>query len=350
VSTGPSVPALTLDPVADPRWREFVERSPDAGVFHHPAWLALLRDEYGYELTAPCVVDRGGQIEAGIPFARIASPLTGRRLVALPFSDVCAPLVAAGGTAVAQELVHELERLHARSAVRMEIRAEVEQLTGARLSRAHVQHVLVLPDPESAERGSYARSAARRGAARARREGLVCQRRTDAGALDAFYALHLQTRRHQGVPIQPRRFIAALGALLDREMGFVTVVSAGGQPVAGAVFLHFQGALTYKYGASDRAHLDKRPNNLLFMDTIAWAAAAGMRTLDFGRTETANHGLRSFKRLWGAEERPLAYTHLGGGEDGRGAGRGRRVTAAAIRRGPPWVGRAIGAALYRHYG
>jgi len=46
-----------LDPVSDPRWYRFVSGCADALVFHHPAWLTLLRDQYGYEMQAWVVLD-----------------------------------------------------------------------------------------------------------------------------------------------------------------------------------------------------------------------------------------------------------------------------------------------------
>ncbi len=85
----------------------------------------------------------------------------------------------------------------------------------------------------------------------------------------------------------------------------------GGRPVAAAVFLRGRDHLTYKYGASDRAALAMRPNNLLFPEVIRWACEAGCRELDFGRTDLDNDGLREFKRGWGADESPLHYTYAG---------------------------------------
>ena len=69
--------------------------------------------------------------------------------------------------------------------------------------------------------------------------------------------------------------------------------------------------LTYKYGASDVAFLDRRPNNLLFAEAIGYGVEHGFERLDFGRTDYDNPGLRTFKLGWGATEHQLAYTYLG---------------------------------------
>lgn len=346
-------PALTLDPVADPRWRALVDAAPDASIFHHPVWLELLRRQYGYEIAALVVPDDGGPLAAGLPLATIRSRLTGQRQVALPFSDVCPPLVAPDASHATGALTSALAQLPGRTGLALEVRFPLEHLPAARHLGGHVVHLLEIPPVEEAERGSFARSAARRGANKARREGVQVARRTDREGLAIFYRLHLATRRRQGVPIQPRRFILRFGELFVRGMGFVSVASRQGEPLAAAVFLHFKRTLTYKYGASDHRHLELRPNNLLFMDAVRWAASNGMATLDFGRTEESNQGLRSFKSLWGAEERPLVYTRLGGDGHDRGPeddGRVMRMAGEVIRRGPPWVGRAAGETLYGHFG
>ena len=80
-----------IDPLRDDAYAELVASAPAAEIFHDPLWLELLRDEYGYEVGA-CAVRDGERIVAAIPFAKIASRLTGKRLVALPFSDHCPAL------------------------------------------------------------------------------------------------------------------------------------------------------------------------------------------------------------------------------------------------------------------
>jgi hypothetical protein len=70
-----------------------------------------------------------------------------------------------------------------------------------------------------------------------------------------------------------------------------------------------------------------------------------------GRTEEDNEGLRAFKSSWGAEEIPLGYTQFGSVRRvGEASGRASRMAAAVIRHSPPFVGRLVGAALYRFAG
>jgi len=342
--------AVTIDPIADPAWRRLIERSPAAEAFHHPLWLELLRAQYGYELEA-CCVGNGGGIEAGIPVARVESRLTGRRLVSIPFSDVCAPVAAPDADpAIVGALGRALAERAAGSGLELTVHAPLPGAPGAHVRPSFYRHLLPLAaDPAEVEQ-RFSKSQIRRGVKKARREGLRVERRTDVAALDAFYALHLQTRRRQGVPTQPKRFIRRFERLFERGLGFVMLVLDDGEPIAAAVFLTFKGTVTYKYGASDSRSLSKRPNNLLFAEAIRWACESGYETLDFGRTDLGNDGLRAFKRAWGAEEVELAYTYLAQRPPEPEAGLRDRVLGATISHSPAFVGRLIGEALYRHAG
>lgn len=341
--------ARSIDPIADPAWMGLIEGSPSATIFHHPLWLQLLRSQYGYELYA-CCIEQTGVIKAGIPIARIESRLTGRRLVSLPFSDVCAPAVAAGaGTAASDELGEALAAERKRTGLELTVHGSIPS-AGAFVQHRFFCHLLPLAGDPAEVESRYSKSQVKRGIKKAQREGLKAERRTDAAALGAFYSLHLRTRRKLGVPTQPKRFIGRFEELFDAGLGFVELVLDGGQPIAAAVFLTFNGTVTYKYGASDPRALAKRPNNLLFSETIRWACEAGFKTLDFGRTDIDNEGLRAFKRSWGASEEPLSYTYFAAREPSLEPGLRDRLMGATIRRSPPAVSRLVGEALYGHFG
>jgi CelD/BcsL family acetyltransferase involved in cellulose biosynthesis len=340
--------ARLIDPIADPAWLAVVESSPSAGIFHHPRWLELLRSQYGYEIWA-CCVGTGTGIDAGLPIARVESRLTGRRLVALPFSDVCEPVLGSHAPAgTSGDLALALAAEAGRSALDLTVHSGLGELPGAQLRTGFVRHVMPLGSDLTEVEGRFAKSQIRRGIKKSRREGLRCERRMDVDALNAFYALHLRTRRKQGVPTQPKRFIRRFKELFDAGLGFVGLVHDDGRPVAAGVFLTFKGTVTYKYGASDPRSLAKRPNNLLFADVIRWSCEDGFHSLDFGRTDLENEGLRSFKRAWGAEEIELSYTYLSERAPAERKTVPERIMARTIRRSPPFVSRLIGEALYRH--
>lgn len=341
----------TVDPLAEGDWLELVERAPDASAFHHPAWLSLLRDTYGYAMHACCVAGHDGRLVAGLPVAEVSSRLTGRRLVALPFSDLCPPLVAPAAPPETAAALHEaLTSLRRRRGVPLEVRGGGEVLRGAAPGERFHHHVVALEADVAQVVRRFTKPQVSRGVRRAAREGLETSRRTDRAALLAFYRLHVATRRRLGVPTQPRRFILGFEELFEQGLGFVLLVHRANRPVAAAVFLTFGDTLLYKYGASDARWLQARPNNLLFMEAIRWGCEHSMRTLDLGRTHWGQEGLRGFKLAWGAQERELRYCYVGGGAPAARGARVQRALGALIRHSPPLAGRAIGEVLYRHAG
>ena len=83
----------TFDPLADDRWPELIARHPSASVFHTRGWLAALKDNYGYAPVAFTTSRPTDPLANALVFCKVCSWLTGSRLVSLPFSDHCEPLV-----------------------------------------------------------------------------------------------------------------------------------------------------------------------------------------------------------------------------------------------------------------
>ena len=337
----------TIDPLKDERWQRFVDGNDSARIFHHREWLALLHKQYGYPIEARCI-SSAGEIVAGIPVAYVRSALTGRRLVSIPFSDTCSPLLLdPRDSSTLDLLLRELRETHLRRRLDVEIRAGLPGI--GRPGERFYAHELPLADGVQVVSSRFSKMTAR-GVARSRRDGVEVLCARDVGALQDFYRLHLETRHRQGMPTQPKRFVERFAALFERSLGFVLLARYEQRTIAAAVFLCFNGVLTYKYGASRRADLIHRPNNAIFAEAIDWACARGMHTLDLGRTDIDNDGLRAFKRGWGAQERVLAYTLLSSRAARPALPRTRRVLRSTISHTPPVTGRMIGATLYRHFG
>jgi len=327
---------------ADAAWREFLLSHPDALPYHHPAWLDTLADVYGYEPLAAVVRSPEGEVLGGTPLVQLGGRLRSRRWVSLPFTDFCPPLAALGvpdRTLAAG--IDELRRAHEISS--FEIRAPLDGCGAAELRG--VRHQLALGDPDTLF--AEFRSQVRRNIRKAQAAGLEVRRgESQEELVRTYFDLHADTRRRLGVPPQPRRFFEALWRhVVEPGLGFLLLARHEGTAVAGAVFLEWNGRIVYKYGASDRRHWPLRPNNLLFWECICTGSESGAKTLDFGRSDLEDEGLRAFKRSWGAHEEELAYTTLGEARSGSGAA--AQLLRPVFRATPAWFGRMVGAAFYR---
>jgi CelD/BcsL family acetyltransferase involved in cellulose biosynthesis len=340
-------PAKRLE-IEDPRWAEFVSACPSATCFHHPAWSKVVSECYGYRPFALALEDDSGRVRAGLPVVEVRSRLGGRRWISLPFTDHCPPL--AREESDYPLLISELERLRADRGIReFEIRDRLDH-GGSHPLQAAVRHTLAIrPDSQEMFR-AFHRSQVQRSIGKAEREGITVNHAERAEDLtDVFYRLHANTRRRLGVPVQPRRFFESLWAeAIDRGLGFVLIASAAGNPVASAVFLSWNGTLIYKYGASDSRSWNMRPNHAIFWSAIRWAAEHGYHTLDFGRTEVDQEGLRSFKSGWGATEVPLQYSVFADRAPQESRQRLSHMMEPVLRRSPMWVARLVGELTYKY--
>lgn len=344
-----SAPALrpvlmTLD---DPRWFSFVAQRAQATPFHQPAWADLLGAVYGYRRFAIAVCD-GTNLVGGAPFVEVRHLSRRRRWISLPFTDECAPL--ASDSVAMPELCGALALAQPRlGAPGLQVRGALEGFRW-RTAADSVTHELKLERDVEQVRAGFSRSQVIRNIARAEREGVVVRRAVNAHDLDAFYGLHTRTRRRQGVPVQPRRFFALLWTrLVESGLAFMLLADIGRrEAVAGALFLSSGGTTIYKFGASDLDSRQFRPNHLILWTAIQEACARGDYRFDFGRSDLHDRGLRAFKSSWGAVERPLTYSTLASGAGNEDEGLAARALALAIRRGPQWLCRGAGEALYRY--
>jgi hypothetical protein len=82
-----------VDPLRDPRWKQFIAKDQRSSIFHTPEWLDALRRTYGYVPVVLTTSPPDVPLRNGIALCSVSSWLTGERLVSLPFSDHCELLV-----------------------------------------------------------------------------------------------------------------------------------------------------------------------------------------------------------------------------------------------------------------
>ncbi len=80
---------------------------------------------------------------------------------------------------------------------------------------------------------------------------------------------------------------------------------AGDQPIAGALFLEWNGVLYYKFGASRREYLHLRPNDAIFWAAIQRGIERGLGLVDWGLSGLDQPGLIAFKGKWATQERRI---------------------------------------------
>ena len=331
----------------DPGWMIFMASTSAANIFHHPQWAKLLQDCYGFRPFVIAIKDPDGHLVAGLPMMEIRNPLRRSRWASLPFSDHCDPIYT--DAASLNQLSLHLQKLYlAEKLYRVEIRWTLPGQPLGYPSAGYAFHQIQLSSDFDAI-SKRIHPMHRRNARTAIHQGVNIVWGSQPEHLNAFYQLHLQTRRRQGAPIQPKRFFELLYShLIAPGLGSIVLAYQGAQCLAGAVFLYWQSTFTYKYGASDIHYLSLRPNDLIFWSAIQWACEHGYKVFDMGRSDLDNPGLSRFKHGWGAEETMLHYTTLSARPPGQATGRLLKLVKPVIQKSPAWVCQAVGELLYQY--
>lgn len=300
--------AFEIDPLYDPRWAALLDHHPQASVFHSPNWLQALRTVYGYVPIALTTCAPGTRLTNGLVFCRIKSWLTGQRLVSLPFSDHCEPLVDSSDE-LDDMLLYMRRNVDEDSWKSIEIRAVSREPGGHTMfarSAAYCFHRLDLSQSVQELFRSFHKDCIQRKIRRAERENLKYEEGTSENLLQEFYRLVVLTRRRQCLPPQPLKWFRGLIAAFGEDLK-IRVASKDGIAVAGILTLSFKKSMVYKYGCSDVKFNRLGGTAFLFWKTIEEAKDRDFEEFDLGRSDTDNLGLIAFKERWGVPRGLLHY-------------------------------------------
>ena len=340
----------STNPLSDPRWDDLVARHPHASAFHQRGWLEALSRTYGYEPLMLTRASADKPLNGGIVFCRVSSWITGTRLVSLPFSDHCDPLLNN-----AEEFCEFAEWLQAQSNWQRWRYVEIRPLSriqegnhGLQPSHSYCFHELDLtPSLEKIFRGLDKDSIQRR-IQRAEREGLSYEVGRSAGLVEEFYRLLLITRRRHHLLPQPRLWLKNLVECMGANVE-VRVARNSNVPIAAMLTLRHRSSVIYKYGCSDDKFHNFGGVPFLFWKLIEESKASGAAKIDFGRSDFDQESLINFKDKFGTSKKLLKYYRYPKTE-GKSAGWDRRGIRHFISVLPDIVSAAAGRILYRHMG
>ena len=335
-----------LDPLKDTRWEHLVDRHPRASVFHSRGWFDALHRTYGYEPIVVTTTARG-PLENGLVLCRVAT-LMSRRLVSLPFSDHCDPLLDNPDDfpAIMRFIGQEMKE---RRSTTLELRPRSVAVPNLPAGISYHLHTLNLTRPAEQIFDSFHRSSTQRAIRRAEREGLTYEAGRSERLLSSFYALLRLTRRRHGLSPQPLEWFRNLVACLGDRLA-IHVASDDGLPIASILTLSFKNIMVYKYGGSDERYHRLGGMPFLFWQAIQQAKAQGIEELDLGRSDLDQPGLVAFKDHLGATRSHLIYYTCP--ERTRVSGEGVMAAAAhrVIAHLPDAAIDFTGRLLYRHLG
>jgi hypothetical protein len=351
-----SVPVHAIDPLQDPRWRALTEEHPRASVFHTITWLDALHRTYGYKPIVYTTSPPDADLQNGLVFCRVESWVTGQRLVSLPFSDHCEPLI---DSAKGMESILCYLQAHRRFGdwKYIEIRPLNSSLCrtfaqeGFQPSKQYYFHTIDLRPQEDELFRRFHESSVQRRIRRAERAGLVYECGRSSTLLRKFYQLMLQTRRRHHIPAPPEEWFRNLVECMGDALK-IWVVSHENIAVASIITLRFKNILVFKYGCSDSAYRRYGSTPSLLWRVIPEAKSNGVQVFDLGRSDYHNQGLIAIKDHWASTRSLLTCWRFPAPAQDLLTDESRKLKLAQNFFGllPKSVQKAVGRIFYRHIG
>jgi lipid II:glycine glycyltransferase (peptidoglycan interpeptide bridge formation enzyme) len=302
---------MLIDPLNDVRWDSFVENHPYGTIYQHSSWMKVIALTYKHARPLCFAIeDQERNIRAAIPCFIVESRLTGTRIVSLPFSSYCDPLVedTKDLAKLLDRIIREADNI---SASYCELRPFWNQdlIKDGRLKPHNYYkiHILDIKDGFEKVERAFPRDIVK-SRKRATKSGLAISQGCSEQDLKEFYFIHASMRKRLGFPIQPYNLFKNMWEILYPK-GYLTLILAkwNKKTIGGFVLFKFKNIVTHEFGSSIQKYLDKKPNHFLLWSAIELACTKGYHYFDFGKTPPENEGLLNFKRRWGAKMYDLPY-------------------------------------------
>ncbi|HEX8574127.1 MAG TPA: FemAB family XrtA/PEP-CTERM system-associated protein [Allosphingosinicella sp.] len=293
------------DPSEARRLESFVVEHPGGQVFHRPAWSRAVETGCRQRSHYLACEDGAGRLRGLLPLTEIRSPLFGNSMVSAGFGvgggiladgEAAASALAQSAWALAQSLGCPEVELRGGPAPGPEWRVR---------DGLYANFEADLPEGDEAILKSIKRHQ-RAEVRRAMGFGLDCRSGRDAADLDSHYRVYSDSVRNLGTPVFPRALFEAMVAELGEDCDILTV-SKDGRPLSSVLSFYHKGVVHPYWGGGTAEARRWRANEAMYYEVMRRAARRGCTRFDFGRSKVGT-GAYAFKKNWGFEPRPLAYS------------------------------------------
>ncbi|MFZ0735609.1 MAG: FemAB family XrtA/PEP-CTERM system-associated protein [Candidatus Acidiferrales bacterium] len=282
-------------------WDRFVLSRPDGSFFQTTGWMRAIQKTYGYEARY-VFAERDGKIVGVAPLFFISNWVIGKVLNSVPFGvygGICAE-----DAETRQALIDRSKEIAIQEkADFLELRArKSEPLVGFHPNSLYVTFTSELSMNHEANLKKLPRDT-RYMIRKAEKAGLSVRHGMEQ--LPEFYALFAASMQRHGTPVFPLCWFENLHAQFGDKMDLL-MIRNGEQPVAGVISFFFRETVLPYYAGAGPDAPRLAANNLLYWELMKFAADAGYRTFDFGRSKKGT-GSYTFKTQWNMTLEPLDY-------------------------------------------
>ena len=286
-------------------WDEYVDDHNNATPYHRFAWLLSIEQAYQHQNVSLLALD-GDKVVGVLPCVKMQKPFSKVSYCALPFCDLGHGL--ANDASILQALQSEgLTLLQGEGGNSFDYRDSVNTLPSDELAGKKVRMVLPLPgDSETLLAGfkSKLRSQIRK----AEKNGLSCVIANSQNQIDDFYQIFAINMRKLGSPVHSKKWFENLFKHYDQHI-VLSVVYSDNVPVGAGIVLRSANKAAIPWASTVAEYNKLAPNMMLYWSLLEHVSNLGCTEFDFGRS-TYDEGTYKFKRQWGAEAVPLAWSNL----------------------------------------
>lgn len=339
-------------------WDRFVSSHQHGGLYHQSHWRKVLENAYphmkGHFLALRD--SKSNEIVAGLPLYEVRSWILGNRLVSVPYSNWCDPLVS-NDEQLKLLLGGALELQETLSSKRIEVRFRaVKQLplmAGWTVQKTWKHHSVSLAKSETELWGNLSRTAVRQLVRKAERNKVEIVAENSLEALSEFYDAFVVTRQRLALPIVPYRYFTAIYQGLPNDERTLLIARHQGKFMGAVLALKACGVFHLEFAADRQGARQLGVMQLLYWRALQIARLENHAEFSFGRTAMDNGGLIAYKRHWNPVEEELSVCTWGGAQEREGAQNSsvaKSLVGSVLKRAPRPLCKIFGTFVYRHWG
>jgi len=306
---------VVIDGVREESWDKMINEHPLGSVFQHSSFKKVIIHTFSH--TKPyyiALIDRKGDITAGIPLFLVRSRLTGNRLVSLPFVYYSDPLIRSKEE-FDQLFTKVLEIYKREKASYLEIKARNSTALLERVDSLvpvfhHKTHFLNLTRGLDGIWGSLHRTCIQQKIRRAEKSGITIRNAISEEDIVSFYRLLTKTRKRLGLPPNNCDYFKNIWKYLGLlKLTDFLIAEKGGEIIGGLNIFKFSNTIYLGHICSDARFRNSGIDQFLIWKAIGVGVQGSYKVLDIGKTSAFSSGLATYKKRWGAieQEAPSFY-------------------------------------------
>jgi FemAB-related protein (PEP-CTERM system-associated) len=286
-------------------WDEYVDGHNNATPYHRFAWLLSIEQAYQHE-NVSLLAFNDDTLVGVLPCIKMQKPFSKPSYCALPFCDLGFGL--ANEPSILKALQSEaLTLLQHEGGNCFDYRDSVNASLDDELAGKKVRMVLPLPGDSEALMAGF-KSKLRSQIRKAEKNELTCVITNSQTQIDDFYQIFAINMRKLGSPVHSKKWFECLFNNYAQQ-SILSVVYSDKVPVGAGIVLRTANKVAIPWASTVAEYNKLAPNMMLYWSLLEHVSNLGCTEFDFGRS-TYDEGTYKFKRQWGAEPVPLAWSDL----------------------------------------